>query len=54
MVDEYSIDKVRFLILYLDADKKPSHISRILDRWSKRTIRDRISKIEKEIDILEI
>ena len=56
MADEYGInDKFCFLVLYIDANKKPSHISRILDRF-ERTIRDWISKIEIErgINILEI
>ena len=57
MASEHGIDdKIRFLVLYLDANKKPSHISnisKILDRL-ERMIQDWNSKIEKGIDLQEI
>jgi transposase len=43
-------DKVRFLVLFLDADMKSTRISRLIDR-SERTIRDWISKTRQGVDI---
>ena len=46
-------DKTRFLVLYLDAEMKPSRISRILNR-PERTVRDWAEKTEEGKDIREV
>lgn len=51
MISDFQIDdKTRFLVLYLDAEMKPSRISRILNR-PERTIRDWIKKTDEGKDI---
>jgi transposase-like protein len=53
MALEYDIDdKIRFIVLYQDAQMKAARISKILG-VSERTIYDWIHKIESDIDILE-
>lgn len=46
-------DKTRFLVLYLDAEMKPSRISRILNR-PERTVRDWAEKTEEGKGIREV